>query len=126
MKKDFKHLVEYLIKKKRKREAKEQKLADFILRRQLHFLNISAILIIDTQRPMNYIKKVILAQDIIGDTDCSKLAKTLHSNEAKMLLLGQVFTGKTVTLLDAAKMMWSKCVDDDMDLCVLRARAFMK
>ena len=75
---------------------------------------------------MNYIEKVILAQDITGDTDCSKLTETLHSNEAKMLLLGQVFTGKTVTLLDAAKMMWRKCVDDDIDLCVLRARAFMK
>ena len=74
---------------------------------------------------MNYIEKGILAQDITGDTDFSKLTETLHSNEAKMLLLGQVFTGKTVTLLDAAKMMWSKCVDDDMDLCVLRARAFM-
>ena len=33
MKKDFTQLVEYLIKKKRKKEAKEQKLADFILRR---------------------------------------------------------------------------------------------
>ena len=33
MKKDFKQIVEYLIKKQRKREAKEQKLADFILRR---------------------------------------------------------------------------------------------
>ena len=75
---------------------------------------------------MNYIEKFILAQDITGDTDYSKLTETLHSNEAKMLLLGQVFTGKTVTLLDAAKMMWSKCVDDDMDLRVLRARAFMK
>ena len=33
MRKDFKQLVEYVIKKKRKREAKEQKLTDFILRR---------------------------------------------------------------------------------------------
>ena len=33
MKKDFKQVVEYLIKKKRKREAKEQKLADFILQK---------------------------------------------------------------------------------------------
>ena len=33
MRKDFKQLVEYAIKKKKKREAKEQKLADFILRR---------------------------------------------------------------------------------------------
>ena len=75
---------------------------------------------------MNYIERVILAQDLTGDTDCSKLTETLHSNEAKMLLLGKVFDGKTVTLLDAAKMMWSKCVDDDMVLCGLRGRAFMK
>ena len=33
MKKDLKQLVEYLIDKKRKRQLKEQKLADFILRR---------------------------------------------------------------------------------------------
>ena len=74
---------------------------------------------------MDYIDRIILAQELTGYEKVGKEWETLHSNEAKMLLLGRVFTGKTVTLLDAAKMMWSKCVDDDMDLCVLRARAFM-
>ena len=75
---------------------------------------------------MDYIDRVILAQELTGYEKVGKEWETLHSNEAKMLLLGRVFDGKKVTLLDAAKMMWSKCVDDDMDLCVLRARAFMK
>ena len=75
---------------------------------------------------MDYIDRVILAQELTGYEKVGKEWETLHSNEAKMLLLGRVFDGKTVTLLDAAKMMWSKCVDDDMDLCVLRARAFVK
>ena len=33
MRKDYKQLVEYAIKQKKKRENKEQKLADFILKR---------------------------------------------------------------------------------------------
>ena len=75
---------------------------------------------------MNYIEKVILAQDITGDTDCSKLTETLHSNEAKMLLLGKLFDGEEVTLRSATEMMWRKCVDDDMTLCVNRAKAFIE
>ena len=42
-----------------------------------------------------------------------------------MLLLGKVFDGETVTLRTAVEMMWSKCVDDDMTLCVNRAKAFV-
>ena len=33
MKKDFKQLINYVIKRKRKRDAKEQKLTDFIVKR---------------------------------------------------------------------------------------------
>ena len=33
MRKDFKKLVEYALKKKREREAKEMRLAEFILRK---------------------------------------------------------------------------------------------
>ena len=33
MRKDFKQLIDYVIKRKRKREAKEQKLTNFIAKR---------------------------------------------------------------------------------------------
>ena len=73
---------------------------------------------------MDYIDRVILAQELTG-YNLTKLTETLHSNEAKMLLLGRVFDGEEVTLRTAVEMMWSKCVDDDMTLCVNRAKAFL-
>ena len=74
---------------------------------------------------MDFIDKSILAQELVG-FNLSNISETLHSNEAKMLLLGKVFTGEEVTLRSATEMMWSKCVDDDMALCVNRAKAFIE
>ena len=74
---------------------------------------------------MDYIDIVIARQQLTGDTSACKITETLHSNEAKMLLLGRLFDGEKVDLRSATEMMWSKCVDDDMDLCVNRARAFI-
>ena len=73
---------------------------------------------------MDYIDRVIFAQELTG-YNLSNITETLHSNEAKMLLLGKVFDGESVTLRTAVEMMWSKCVDDDMTLCVNRAKAFV-
>jgi len=73
---------------------------------------------------MDYIDRSILAQELIG-YNLSNISETLHSNEAKMLLLGKVFDGEKVTLKTAVQMMWAKCVDDDMELCVNRAKAFI-
>ena len=55
---------------------------------------------------MDYIDRVILAQELTG-YNLSNITETLHSNEAKMLLLGKVFDGETVTLRSAVEMMWS-------------------
>ena len=74
---------------------------------------------------MDYIDRVILAQELTG-YNLSNLSETLHSNEAKMLLLGKVFTGEEVTLRSATEMMWSKCTDEDMTACVNRAKAFVE
>ncbi len=74
---------------------------------------------------MDFIDKSILSQELVG-FNLNNISETLHSNEAKMLLLGKVFTGEEVTLRSATEMMWSKCVDDDMTLCVNRAKAFME
>ena len=43
-----------------------------------------------------------------------------------MILLGRVYTGKTVTLEDATKLMFDKCETDAFWLCERRAKAFMK
>ncbi len=74
---------------------------------------------------MSYIDRVILAQELTGYKEVSNLSETLHSNEAKMVLLGRVFSGKKVTLKEAAEVMWRICSDDDMTLCVNRAKAFI-
>ena len=75
---------------------------------------------------MDYIDRGILAQELTGYEKVGKEWETLHSNEAKMLLLGKLFDGEEVTLRSATEMMWRKCVDDDMTLCVNRAKAFIE
>ena len=55
-----------------------------------------------------------------------KFLESLGATEAKMILLGRVYTGKTVTLEDATKLMYDKCETDAFWLCERRAKAFMK
>ena len=67
----------------------------------------------------------LIKVDVYGQQMPINQIGSITTPEPRMINV-QVWDINNVTLLDAAKMMWSKCVDDDMDLCVLRARAFMK